>query len=163
VLVTFANKKHLAWTVALATSTACASILGVDHDYALGDVDPGVRCADGGTFCEASSQLCCLHATEGYSECVTGGPGSSPCQGWTPIYCDTPADCRDPDLGACCILLNDQTYLLQTQCQASCPDAGLWYTACDPNASPTCAPGTTCKSLSVGEYRSSPEWWHACQ
>jgi hypothetical protein len=161
--MTFGDRRHLAWAAVVATSAACASILGVDHDFTLGDTDRGVRCADGGTYCEASSQLCCLHASQGYSECVAGGPGTSPCQGETPIYCDDPADCPDPDLGACCISLNDQTYLLQTQCSASCPDASGWSLLCDPNTPPTCPPGTTCKSLSVGEYRSSPGWWHACQ
>jgi hypothetical protein len=161
--MTFGDPKHLAWTALVAGSAACASILGVDHDYRLGDTDPGVRCADGGSYCEATSQLCCLHANPGYSECVAGGPGTSPCQGATSIYCDDPADCRDPDLAACCISLNDQLYLLQTQCSASCPDAGGWSVLCDPNASPVCPPGTTCKSLYVGNYQSSPGWFHACQ
>jgi hypothetical protein len=161
--MTFGASKRLAWTAVVVSSAACASILGVDHDYTLGDTDRGVRCADGGTYCEAGPQLCCLHASQGYSECVTGAPGSSPCQGETPIYCDDPADCRDPGLGACCILLNSQEYLLQTQCQASCPDAGLMYTVCDPNAAPTCAPGTTCQALFVANYQSSLDWWHACK
>jgi hypothetical protein len=161
--MTFGDPRRLAWTAVVGSSVACASILGVDHDYTLEGVDQGVRCTDGGTFCRTPSQLCCLHASQGYSECVAGGPGTSPCQNSTPIYCDDPADCRDPGLGACCISLNDAQYLLQTQCSTSCPDAGGSYVLCDPNASPGCPPGTTCRSLFVGNYQSSPGWFHACQ
>jgi hypothetical protein len=44
---------------AACLSTACASILGVDHDYTVGDGaagDLGIRCADGGTYCPPSQQ-----------------------------------------------------------------------------------------------------------
>jgi len=151
----------------LATGFACASLLGVDHDYrwAEGTADPGVRCADGGTYCTPSLELCCLHAGQG-SACVAAGPGLEPCQGYTPIRCDDPADCGDGGL-ACCISLNPQQYLLETRCDLQCTDqdaaASEWLALCDPSAPASCASGTTCQPLVVGDFASQPGWFHACQ
>jgi len=155
---------RLAWIAAIAGSTACAAVLGVDRDYRLGEgpASPGIRCADGGTYCEPLAQICCLRASQG-SECVSTAPGADPCQGFTSIRCDDPADCGDAGL-SCCISLNPQQYLLETRCGVSCPDAGgpLSFALCDPLAAATCSPGTTCRPLPVGNF-ADPEWFHACQ
>jgi hypothetical protein len=156
---------RLAWLVAVATITACAAIVGVDHDYRLGggSADQGIRCADGGTYCEPQAQICCLQAPQGSSECLDAAPGQEPCQGYTSIRCDDPTDCGDAGL-MCCISLNPQDYLLETRCSSTCPDAGsgLSFALCDPSASATCAAGTSCKALPVGNFGNT-EWFHACQ
>jgi hypothetical protein len=151
-----------------ALSTACAAILGVDHDFTLGDNgagDRGIRCADGGTFCLPSEQVCCLHASQG-SQCEDAGPGVDPCAGYTSIRCDDPADCGDAGLG-CCISLNQQSYLFETACYLTCPASNSegvpWVSLCDPSVRSSCPPGTTCQPFHVENFASQPGWFSACQ
>jgi hypothetical protein len=155
------------WIAAVGLSTACASILGVDHDYTLGGAaeDPGIRCADGGTYCPPSEQICCLQGSQG-SQCMDTGPGLAPCMGYTSIRCDDSADCGDAGL-TCCISLNQQAYLLETACYLACPatnSAGVpWASLCNPNGGSACPPGMTCQPLRVGNFDSQPGWFHSCQ
>jgi hypothetical protein len=160
---------RVAWTAAVLACVACASVLGVDHDYAVGGDagassgggpanDPGVRCLDGGAFCGRPAQECCL-APEASLACVDTVTGLDPCPGGTDIACDDPADCSVGEV--CCISLNSQMYILGTRCVPSC--AANESTVCDPagpTASSQCTQGT-CKSIAVTNFPFG--WFHACQ
>src|SRR5258708_25607478 len=93
----------------VSTWAGCASILGVDQDYVLDKSDAafpvadartsaGIRCGDGGIYCAAQSQECCLSNTNALS-CVSPSAANACLQG-TDIVCD-----HEPDLaGQLCLI-----------------------------------------------------------
>jgi hypothetical protein len=145
-----------------ATFVGCASVLGVDKTYALGEeADGGIRCAGGSGSCTPGVQECCLGA-DNTLKCVSGGV-SDPCPGGTDIACDDPSDCPG---NLCCIELDRTNALLATGCRASCSmsqASGSWRELCALGAN-TCASGT-CQPLS--NVTPSPPlvagWFYACQ
>jgi hypothetical protein len=152
---------RIAWVlVAVFACAACASILGVDHDFGLGadagadGVDPGVRCGDGGTYCSSPAQECCLDADGGLA-CIQRANVSNPCPNGTDVQCDDSADCAGQ---ACCITLDMQHYILSTLCAPSCRSTESQL--CNPAASQACSTGT-CSPLTVTTFPNG--WFHACQ
>lgn len=149
----------------------CASILGVDQDYVLEKSDSaspgadartsaGIRCGDGGIYCAARSQECCLSSTNALS-CV-GTNAANACLQGTDIVCDDETDCAGQ---LCCINFDQSRSLLGTQCASSCPSGGpngRWLELCDPSG-PACT-GGTCTPLSVQPNPPlSATWFYACQ
>jgi hypothetical protein len=149
-----------AWVIAALTCAACASILGVDHDFVLGadagadGVSPGVKCGDGGSYCPTPAQECCLDADGGLG-CIPRAGVTSPCPNGTDIQCDDSADCMGQ---ACCITLDAQRYILSALCAPSC--STMESRLCDPSAPQPCDNGT-CTVLTVTTF--PPGWFHACQ
>jgi hypothetical protein len=152
---------RLGWAVFAFACAACASMLGVDHDFMLGDDagagggDRGVRCGDGSSYCARPAEECCL-AGDGGLACIPLAGNASPCAGGTDVPCDDSADC--PSGQACCITLDPQSYILSTKCAAAC--GGGESRLCDPAASQPC-PGGACTALTVANFPSG--WFHACQ
>src|SRR5258708_39661193 len=114
----------------VSTWAGCASILGVDQDYVLEKSDSafpvadartsaGIRCGDGGIYCAAQSQECCLTSTNALS-CVSPNAANACLQG-TDIVCDDKTDCAGQ---LCCINFDRSRSLLGTQCASSCPSGG---------------------------------------
>jgi hypothetical protein len=154
---------RLAWAIVALACAACASILGVDHDFTLGSdagaggLDPGVRCGSGNgpSYCATPAQECCL-SDDGGLACIQLAGVSSPCPGGTDIECDDSADC--PSGQACCINLDSQSYILSTLCAPAC--GSMQPRLCDPSASQPCGSGT-CAALTVANPTIG--WFHACQ
>src|ERR1700722_8133897 len=106
----------------VATGGGCASILGVDRDYVLGDSGApmsdgskppfdasedtafGIRCDDGGVFCNPRTQECCL-ASDASLSCLTLGMNACSSTG-TDIFCDDSADCDGGQV--CCADVDSQ-------------------------------------------------------
>jgi hypothetical protein len=161
--------------VALAlVGVSCASVLGVDHEYVYleggavadeasgdGGATVGIRCGDGGVFCDPSSTECCL-ASNNTLSCVSAG--GTACATGSDILCDDPADCTGGS--TCCLQLDTQNDFLATACMASCPANGtrsVWLALCSPGQS-SCATGT-CSPLTA--LQPSPPftsgWFYTCQ
>jgi hypothetical protein len=125
-------------------SAGCASVLGVDQNYVLGDEvndggaaesapPAGIHC--GNQSCNPSNAECCLASDNSLS--CTHGNG---CRG-TSIRCDVGAGCSGD---VCCIDIDAVNVLQGTSCQASCPAATAGSRSlqlCNPDAS-TCASGS---------------------
>jgi hypothetical protein len=120
----------------------------------------GIRCADGGVFCEPTSQECCVRQG---SSCVARVANS--CSMGTDIFCDDPSQCAgDP----CWICLGKSGDLLGASCaHADLVNWGCGKTGALPlcRASGECEAGTTCEPLAVVGFASSPDasWFSACQ
>jgi hypothetical protein len=139
--------------IAAATASAgCASVLGVDQNYVLGDEvneggnDGGVndgqvtegaapaRISCGVAACDPLSQECCL-ASDNTLSCASVHGNS--CRAGVAIHCDQGAGCVG---GVCCINLDAMDTFLGTSCLPSCPAAvsgSRWLALCEPDAS-TC-------------------------
>jgi hypothetical protein len=149
-------------------SAGCASVLGVDQNYVLGDEGndggvtesaapptTGIHC--GNQSCDPANQLCCL-ASDNSLSCSHGNG----CRG-TSIHCDVGAGCSGQ---VCCINIDMVNVLQGTSCQASCPSATAGSRSlqlCNPDAS-TCTSGS-CSVVSP--LAPSPPfaagWFYACQ
>jgi hypothetical protein len=153
---------RVAWVVAAFASAACASILGVDHDFTVGPdagadgADPGVRCGDGGPYCSTPMKECCLDS-EGGLGCIQRAGVTTTCPNGTDIQCDDSADCAGQ---ACCITLEMQGYILSALCAQSSSCANGTSRLCDPMAPAPCGSGT-CAPLMVRTFPYG--WFHACQ
>jgi hypothetical protein len=145
-----------------ATVLGCASVLGVDKNYVLGEqADGGIRCASGGASCTPGSQECCLGA-DNTLKCVDGS-ASDPCPGGTDIACDDDVDCPGR---VCCMQLDPNGALLGTACRSSCPVSqanGQWLELCVAGSN-TCSRGACQPLPNVSPsppFR--PGWFYACQ
>jgi hypothetical protein len=147
---------------------ACASVLGVDKTYTLGEGDggspevdggpgaSGIRCAQGGPTCTPGTDECCESASSTLS-CVTITPQGACNNGGTDIFCDAPSQCTS---GVCCISLQAQgNDLLGTACMTSCPSGQIALCA---RENGTCAGGLSCKPLTVGAPFGN-DWFYGCQ
>jgi len=165
----------IAWTVLLPVALAavgCASVLGIAPEYVLGDGGDGdgeaprtgIRCGDGGTFCDPATEECCLSQSASTLSCGMLS-AQDPCPNGTDIPCDDSADCKGGQ--ACCIDLDSQDNLLGTRCASSCAaigGGGSWLELCAPSGGSSCASGT-CQAL--GNLQPAPPftptWFYACQ
>jgi hypothetical protein len=149
----------------LAGLAACASVLGVDKQYALGAADggedagptsaPEMRCAPDGSLCQAGTEECCMgndHSLTCVSRALT-----DPCPNGTDILCNQPADCPS---GVCCIDLDQGNDILGTTCRTSCQ---MGETAlCAPEGG-TCTQGQ-CTALDVQPNPPIEDpWFYSCQ
>jgi hypothetical protein len=163
------------WIVLVASvaTAGCASVLGVDQNYVLGDErnDGGVpesapppplaRIRCGSLSCDPASEECCLASDNSLS--CTGIHGNAVCRTGVSIRCDNGAACGGQ---VCCINLDAVSTLLGTSCQTSCPAASAgsqWLELCDPDAS-TCVSGL-CSAVAplAPSPPLGPGWFYACQ
>jgi hypothetical protein len=157
-----------AWAVACALTAGCASVLGVDKQYALADsggdagvgsgdsaVTTGIRCAPGNP-CQPGSEECCFGANHDLSCASTAL--SDPCPNGTDLVCDDPSDCAS---GVCCMTVDGQNDVLGTACAASCTNGQKEL--CAPEGG-TCGEGKGCAPLAIQpDPPFAGAWFYGCQ